>query len=59
MSCPICAAESDTKYRPFCCKRCADIDLGRWISGTYALPSEEPAEADELFHEYSAPQTLN
>jgi hypothetical protein len=25
-------------YRPFCSKRCADIDLARWLDGRYAIP---------------------
>ena len=33
--------------RQFCSKRCADIDLGRWFSGSYAIPTEEmPDEFD-------------
>lgn len=28
-------------YRPFCSKRCADVDLSRWFSGVYAVPAEE------------------
>ncbi|MDN5788977.1 DNA gyrase inhibitor YacG [Pseudorhodobacter sp.] len=39
MSCPICARDSDPKYRPFCSRRCADIDLGKWLSGSYAIPA--------------------
>ncbi|WP_413874996.1 DNA gyrase inhibitor YacG [Albidovulum sp.] len=49
MTCPICGKPADPKYRPFCCKRCADIDLGRWLTGAYAIPAEEedlPDEAD-------------
>ena len=49
MTCPICQKETDRKYRPFCSKRCADIDLGRWLNGSYANPAEEddlPDEAD-------------
>ena len=49
MTCPICQKETDRKYRPFCSKRCADIDLGRWLNGSYAIPAEEedlPDEAD-------------
>ncbi len=41
MSCPICNKKSDAKYRPFCCKRCADVDLGKWLNGSYAVPSVE------------------
>jgi uncharacterized protein len=47
MSCPICQKETDRKYRPFCSKRCADVDLGRWLTGSYVVPgdaAEEPGE---------------
>lgn len=40
MSCPICGKERDQKYRPFCSRRCADIDLGKWLTGSYAIPAE-------------------
>lgn len=40
MSCPVCQKDSDARYRPFCSKRCADIDLGRWLSGSYVIPGE-------------------
>ncbi len=39
--CPTCAARSATDYQPFCSKRCADIDLHRWLSGAYAIPAVE------------------
>lgn len=45
MACPICAKDSDQKYRPFCSRRCADIDLGRWVTGSYAIPSEREEDA--------------
>lgn len=35
--CPICREPSDPHYRPFCSRRCADIDLGRWLRGSYAI----------------------
>lgn len=35
--CPICSRMSVADYRPFCCKRCADVDLGRWLKGNYAF----------------------
>ncbi|MEO8529750.1 MAG: DNA gyrase inhibitor YacG [Deltaproteobacteria bacterium] len=44
--CPICAKDSDPKYRPFCSKRCADVDLGKWLTGSYRIPVE-PSEDDE------------
>ncbi len=39
-SCPICTRDSDPKYRPFCSRRCADVDLARWLNGSYAIPAE-------------------
>ena len=41
MSCPICQKPSETNYRTFCSKRCADVDLGRWLTGSYALPDDD------------------
>jgi endogenous inhibitor of DNA gyrase (YacG/DUF329 family) len=42
--CPICGKAASDVYRPFCGKRCADLDLGRWLRGSYAVPGE-PVEA--------------
>lgn len=47
MSCPICHKETDQKYRPFCSKRCADVDLGRWLTGAYTIPAEEEDRPDD------------
>ena len=43
-SCPVCARPAVARYRPFCSKRCADVDLGRWLEGRYRLPAAEPPE---------------
>ena len=40
MTCPICAKATDPKYRPFCSRRCADIDLGKWLTERYTIPVE-------------------
>lgn len=40
-ACPICGKPPLEAYRPFCCKRCADVDLQRWFTGGYAVPAEE------------------
>ena len=37
-SCPICKAPTVVDYRPFCSRRCADVDLSRWLRGAYAIP---------------------
>lgn len=47
MTCPICQKEADAKYRPFCSKRCADVDLGRWLNGSYAVASNDPDDVEE------------
>ena len=47
MACPICKKPTDPAYRPFCSRRCADVDLAKWLSGSYAIPSEEPPDEDE------------
>ena len=46
--CPICGKPADAKYRPFCGKRCADIDLGRWLKGGYRVPTEETPDGEPL-----------
>jgi endogenous inhibitor of DNA gyrase (YacG/DUF329 family) len=45
-ACPICGKPADETHRPFCSKRCADIDLNRWLSGVYALPVKEDEDED-------------
>ncbi len=40
MSCPVCQRETDAKYRPFCSRRCADVDLGKWLTGSYVIPAQ-------------------
>ena len=36
--CPICGAKTELAFRPFCSARCRDVDLARWLSGSYAIP---------------------
>ena len=40
-SCPICKKSVARSFRPFCSKRCADVDLSRWLNGHYAIPVTE------------------
>ena len=44
--CPICGKPGIHEYRPFCSKRCADVDLNRWLSGSYAIPVTEEEDED-------------
>jgi endogenous inhibitor of DNA gyrase (YacG/DUF329 family) len=39
--CAICGRPRDPKYDPFCSRRCADVDLHRWLKGTYVIPGAE------------------
>jgi endogenous inhibitor of DNA gyrase (YacG/DUF329 family) len=39
--CPICRKPVDPAYQPFCSRRCADVDLQRWLAGVYAVPAAE------------------
>ena len=45
-TCPICGKPFDTKFRAFCSKRCADVDLNRWLSGVYSVPVTENDDED-------------
>jgi endogenous inhibitor of DNA gyrase (YacG/DUF329 family) len=44
--CPICGKPRDPRFRAFCSKRCADVDLNRWFKGTYAVPVTENDDED-------------
>ncbi|WGD30158.1 DNA gyrase inhibitor YacG [Ancylobacter sp. WKF20] len=44
--CPICGKAMVEKYRPFCSSRCADLDLHRWLTGSYAIPLTENDDED-------------
>ena len=45
--CPICKKDAVEAYRPFCSKRCADVDLARWLSGSYAIPDDEDEDGGD------------
>ena len=45
-SCPICRKPAIEEYKPFCSKRCADVDLNRWLKGGYAIPGAPDADED-------------
>jgi uncharacterized protein len=42
--CPICGKPAMPGHRPFCSKRCRDVDLGRWLRGVYRVETEEDPE---------------
>jgi endogenous inhibitor of DNA gyrase (YacG/DUF329 family) len=45
--CPICGKPAVAEHRPFCSRRCTDVDLNRWLSGAYAIPASEEAPGSE------------
>ncbi len=45
--CPICSRPAVVRYRPFCSRRCSDVDLHRWLSGRYAIPAAEEDDPDD------------
>lgn len=47
MSCPICKKATEQKFRPFCSKHCADVDLGRWFNGTYTIAADRSEDLSE------------
>ncbi|XWN32227.1 MAG: DNA gyrase inhibitor YacG [Devosia sp.] len=57
--CPICSKPSSQDARPFCSKRCADIDLHRWLGGHYAIPvpDDDTEGTDEAEADLEGPHT--
>lgn len=47
-TCPICRKNPAIEaYRPFCSRRCADLDLQGWLSGRYAVPGSDEDSAPD------------
>ena len=45
--CPLCGRATEERFKPFCSKRCANLDLGRWLKGSYGIPATEQDDEDE------------
>lgn len=45
--CPVCKAPAAPRHMPFCSKRCADVDLHRWLAGVYRVPTNETPEDEK------------
>ncbi|MBL9051201.1 MAG: DNA gyrase inhibitor YacG [Tabrizicola sp.] len=56
MSCPVCGKPTDAAYRPFCSRRCADVDLGRWLTESYRIPAESPDEGEDVPQDAPSPK---
>jgi len=46
--CPICKKPAAAEAKPFCSKRCADVDLHRWLSGGYVVPGRDGEAMSDL-----------
>jgi len=46
LKCPTCGKKRAEDFKPFCSKRCAEVDLSRWLKGGYAIPGREADEGD-------------
>ena len=47
-TCPLCQQSAEALYRPFCSRRCAQLDLGKWLTGGYAIPAHEAMEDSDV-----------
>ena len=47
MSCPYCGKTTDPLFRPFCSKRCKELDLSRWLNEDYRVPVVEDDPLDD------------
>ena len=56
--CPTCGADANSETRPFCSKRCAYIDLGRWFQGAYAIPAVDAVDDSIIDAELAASDKL-
>jgi len=45
--CPICGRSVVPRHHPFCSRRCADVDLARWLTGSYVVPGTPPEEEED------------
>lgn len=36
-ACPLCASASLAPYVPFCSRRCAQLDLSKWLNEDYVI----------------------
>ncbi len=57
MACPICKKPTLTDFRPFCSRRCIDVDLGKWLTGGYAIPAPELEDDEDLENELRVAET--
>lgn len=55
MNCPICKKPTDPAYKPFCSRRCADVDLARWLREDYRIPGPPTDPFDDVSGDRDTP----
>ena len=47
--CALCGQHTvQDAYQPFCSRRCADVDLNRWLSESYRIPAQDDAPTQAI-----------
>ena len=47
-ACPLCEQPAKAPHTPFCSRRCAQLDLGKWLTGDYTIPAHEAIEDSDV-----------
>ncbi|MFN3231576.1 MAG: DNA gyrase inhibitor YacG [Alphaproteobacteria bacterium] len=50
-ACPICGKPRVKNLAPFCSKRCAHVDLGRWLNESYVIEGSDSPSAEDFDEE--------
>lgn len=45
--CPACDKPTMPEHKPFCSRKCKDVDLLNWLNGSYAVPAVELDDIDD------------
>ena len=56
MRCPICEKPTEPEHRPFCCERCKDIDLSKWLIGGYVIANDDDSDGSEVESDTDDPE---
>ena len=46
--CPQCGASAIKPHTPFCSRRCAQIDLGKWLNEDYRVPADDVMDEGDV-----------
>ena len=46
--CPQCGGLAIKPHTPFCSRRCAQIDLGKWLNEDYRVPADDVMDEGDV-----------